>query len=216
MGPWERVENVDLGGLGKGWIRVSPKSLDLPAGEMSLGNAFGRGGVHRRGNVVLRPYRRGGLVRYVNDRTYPSETRFESESKIHRALWEQGFPTVEPLGYAFRPHRWGVEGIYLTVYTEALPWPLAFHRTAELLPQFKRALGALWGWGLWAPDLNATNFIINTGGTLLALDWDRARWTRPGPELRIAYLRRLVRSLDRQGASMEIRALISSLGTVTE
>lgn len=211
MGSWARVENVDLGDLGKGWTRVGQRALDLSEEATGLGKAFGRGGIHRRGGVVLRPYRRGGLVRHLNDRTYAGETRFKSEAEIHRALWEKGVPTVEPLGYAFRPHRWGVEGIYFTAFEEAVPWPLAFHRTAESLPQFRRLLDALSGWGLWAPDLNATNFIINIEGSLLALDWDRAHWARSRPALRHAYLRRLTQSLDRLGAPMEIRALISSL-----
>ena len=202
------MENQDLRDLGAKWTRIGPPDLDLSTEPISLGEAFGRGGVHRRGQVVLRPYRRGGAVRQVNERTYLNSKRFQEEADIHRALWENGFPTVEPLGFAFRPYSWGMEGIYLTRHVKALPWASAFGRTAELLPQFVRLLDSLSEWGLLAPDLNATNFIIDGDGSLLALDWDRAGWSEPGKALREAYLRRLTRSLYRLNAPMEIRAMI--------
>lgn len=211
LSPWTRVENLDLEELGAEWTRMGPPDLDLSQAATDLGKAFGRGGVHRRGQVVLRPYRRGGAIARVNERTYLSSGRFQKEAHIHRLLWEQGFPTVEPLGYAFRPYSFGVEGIYFTRYTNALPWAHAFERTAELLPQFKRMLDALCLWGLHAPDLNATNFIIDEGGCLLALDWDRAVWSEPGKALHELYLRRLDRSLHRLNAPMEIHAMIRNL-----
>jgi len=185
--------------------------LDLSEEPTSLGDAYGRGGVHRRGQVVLRPYRRGGAIRHANERTYLNSARFQEEADIHRALWENGFPTVEPLGFAFRTHSWGVEGIYLTRHVKGLPWASAFDRTSELLPQLVRLLDTLSDWGLLAPDLNATNFIIAEDGSLLALDWDRASWTESGKALREAYLRRLVRSLIRLNAPMEIRSMIQKL-----
>ena len=46
---------------------------------------------------------------------------------------------------------------------------------------------------------------------VLALDWDRSRWKQPGAALHGAYLRRLLRSLRRLDAPMEIHELIGSL-----
>lgn len=211
LGPWARTEAMDLGALGAEWTRLGPSDLDLSQQPASLGEAFGRGGVQRRGDVVLRPYRRGGIVRHVNERIYLNSHRFQAETDIHRALWESGFPTVEPLGYAFRQRSWGVEGIYFTRYVKALPWALAFNRTGQLLPQLKVLLEALSEWGLHAPDLNATNFIIDESGSMLALDWDRAVWTQPGGRLLERYLQRLDRSLFRLDAPLEIRAMIHNL-----
>lgn len=205
------MENQDLGDLGAKWTRIGPKALDLSIAPASLDEAFGRGGVHRRGQVVLRPYRRGGAVRQVNERTYLNANRFQEEADIHRALWENGFPTVEPLGFAFRPYSWGVEGLYFTRHAEALPWASAFGRTSQLLPQLTILLDSLSAWGLLAPDLNATNFIIDEKGSLLALDWDRAVWSEPGKALHEVYLRRLSRSLHRLNAPVEIRAMIHNL-----
>lgn len=209
--PWVRREEVDLGDFGSGWVVVGPTELDLSEPPQALGQVFGRGGVHRRGGIVVRPYRRGGLVRRLTTRTYPDEGRFRMESEVHRALWQEGFPTVKPLGYASRSHAWGVEGLYFTGFVEAVPWPSIFERTQEFLPQFKALLNALSEWGLKAPDLNATNFIIDAQGRLLALDWDRARWVRPGDGVRKAHLRRIGRSLERLEAPLGIRALIATL-----
>ncbi len=205
------MENLDLGDPGLKWTRIGPPDLDLSEAPTGLDEAFGRGGVHRRGQVVLRPYRRGGAVRHVNERTYVNSARFQEEADIHRALWENGFPTVEPLGFAFRPNSWGVEGIYFTRHVKALPWASAFDRTAELLPQLERLIDSLSDWGLLAPDLNATNFIIDEEGSLLALDWDRADWSEPGKAVRDAYWHRLDRSLDRLNAPLEIRAMVQNL-----
>jgi len=205
------MENLDLGDPGVKWTRIGSPGLDLSEPPTGLDEAFGRGGVHRRGQVVLRPYRRGGAVRHVNERIYLNSARFQEEADIHRALWENGFPTVEPLGFAFRPYSWGVEGIYFTRHVKALPWAKAFDRTDELLPQLVRLIDSLSDWGLLAPDLNATNFIIDGEGSLLALDWDRAGWSKPGKALREAYLHRLDRSLIRLNAPLEIRAMVQNL-----
>ena len=80
------------------------------------------------------------------------------------------------------------------------------------MPQFASLLDSLSAWGLHAPDLNATNFIIDDEGHLLALDWDRAGWSGPGKALLEAYLNRLDRSLYRLNAPEEVRAMIHQLG----
>jgi hypothetical protein len=193
--PLARREGVDL--LGPGWTLVAEDGLDLAVPAEDLGGAFGRGGIQRRGDVVLRPYRRGGMIRHLNERTYPSPQRFLQELEVHRALHAAGFPTVTPLGCAWRPHRWGVEGLYLTRFQEGTPWPRAWERSGEVLPRLRRAIEALSAWGLFAPDLNATNVLVLSGGVAL-LDWDRASFR--GGDLRAAYAARLARSLEKLGA----------------
>ncbi|BDU76393.1 protein kinase family protein [Mesoterricola sediminis] len=189
--PLTRVEGADLPGLGPGWTFVGDPAR-MPAGEPEgLGGAFGRGGVFRCGAAVIRPYRRGGLVRHLNGRVYPGPGRFAQELAVHRALWEAGFPTVEPLGFAFRPRLWGCEGAYLTRLAPGDPWPRTW--APEALPAVRGLLAALCAWGLHAPDLNATNFMVGPDG-VLALDWDRARWTQAG-DLFARYKARLDRSL---------------------
>lgn len=189
-------------GFGGGWTLEAVGGLSL-VGE-SQGLAFGRGGVRRLGDAVLRPYRRGGLVAKLNAKTYLSAARFRRELAVHRALWEAGFPTVEPLGFAWRRAGLGVEGIFLTRYAEAQPWPSDWR--APVLADLVTAIRALAAWGLWAPDLNATNVMAGRDG-LLVLDWDRARWWRR-PLLR-RYGARLDRSLAKLGAPEDLRAALA-------
>ena len=194
---------VGVPGCGEGWTLEAAPHLD-PSGEAgSLHAAFGRGGVRRLGDLVLRPYRRGGLMAKLNAATYASPSRFRRELAVHRALWEAGFPTVEPLGIAHRPSGLGVEGLYFTRFTDAKPWPSDW--SAPALAELLKALSALSAWGLFAPDLNATNVMWGETGLVL-LDWDRASW-RGGALLR-RYQARLKRSLAKLDAPESLRAAL--------
>ncbi|HTL97953.1 MAG TPA: lipopolysaccharide kinase InaA family protein [Holophagaceae bacterium] len=195
--------SVAVPGCGEGWTLESAPGLDLSGEAGILQAAFGRGGVHRLGGTVLRPYRRGGLVAKLNAATYASPGRFRRELAVHRALWEAGFPTVEPLGLAWRRAGLGVEGLYFTRLTDARPWPADW--SATVTTELLKALKALSAWGLFAPDLNATNVLWGDAGLVL-LDWDRAAW-RGGALLR-RYQARLQRSLAKLGAPDGLRAAL--------
>lgn len=198
---------MEIPGLGGAWRMLGVEGLALEGDADDLEGAFGRGGILRLGEVVLRPYRRGGLVRHLNERIYLSPRRFGTELAIHRLLWAAGFPTVEPLGCAWRRRAWGVEGVYLTRHEAGVPWPRAWERSAEVLPPLKEALAALCGWGLWSPDLNATNVLLPDRGGIALLDWDRAAF-RPSSGLPEAYRERLSRSLAKLGAPGEVSRAI--------
>lgn len=185
-------KGLAIPGEGGGWTLLAPPDLDLEGEAAGLSGAFGRGGVRRLGDVVLRPYRRGGLVRHLNARIYASSARFAQEFLVHRALWLAGFPTVEPLGYAVRRRAWGVEGLFLTRQAACEPWPRRWD-AQDAAVRLRPLIGALCAWGLFAPDLNATNVMIRPDGELLLLDWDRAAWG--GRDLLARYRDRLARSL---------------------
>jgi hypothetical protein len=159
--------------------------------------------------MVLRPYRRGGFLRHFIDRTYRTHLRFAAEYAIHRGLWEAGFPTVEPLGYAWRPSGIGVEGILITRLTEGEAWPLRWDLTADRTADIRLGIDSLCEWGLWSPDLNATNVVLPPQGGALFLDWDRAHF-EPGTDLWPRYRTRLERSLNKLGAPAEAFAIIES------
>jgi len=196
----------EIPGEGGGWTLVALPGLSLEGEAAGLGEAFGRGGVRRLGEIVLRPYRRGGLVRHLNDRIYASPQRFAREFLVHRALWLAGFPTVEPLGYGVRRRAWGFEGVFLTRFQDCEPWP---HRWDATVPgQLKAQIEALCAWGLFAPDLNATNVMVSAEGGVLLLDWDRANW-EAGPLMK-RYQARLLRSLAKLHAPLEMLSAIES------
>jgi hypothetical protein len=200
--------NMDLPGFGGGWRVCTPGAL-VPTGDpQPLTGAFGRGGVMCIGEVVVRPYRRGGLLRHVNDRTYRSHLRFAAEHAVHRGLWEAGFPTVEPLGYAWRPKGFGVEGLLFTRYIEGTPWPRAWAEGQSRLDAIRTGIQALCAWGLWSPDLNATNILLPAAGGVLFLDWDRAHFEPEGVDLWPRYHARLARSLNKLGAPEGARSVM--------
>lgn len=202
--------NMDLPGFGSGWRVCTPGGAALQGDPEPLDGAYGRGGILRVGDIVMRPYLRGGLLRHLNERTYRTHLRFAAEHAVHRGLWEAGFPTVEPVGYAWRTRGLGVEGILFTRMTEGVAWPrnwdLGFARRKEL----RTAIASLCDWGLWSPDLNATNVLLPAQGGVLLLDWDRARFEPEGVDLWPRYHARLERSLRKLGAPTEASAVIGS------
>lgn len=203
-------ESLDLPGFGPGWrLEAVPGSAwkELPE---PLGGAYGRGGVARSGEVVVRPYRRGGLLRHLNRRIYMSPGRFRRELAVHRGLWAAGFPTVEPLGCAWRRSGLGVEGLYFTRLEALTPWPRCWEAEG-LMDQLSVAVRALSGWGLWSPDLNATNVLLDGQGQVRLLDWDRAAWVG-GADLMARYRQRLLRSLGKLGAGDSIRSAVAGWG----
>lgn len=202
--------NQTLPGLGDGWRVCTPGAI-TPAGEATnLPNAMGRGGILCVGDVVMKPYRRGGLLRHLNERTYRSHLRFAAEHAVHRGLWETGFPTVEPLGYAWRPKGMGVEGVLFTRKAEGSNWPQRWDLTESRRSDIKTAFAALCEWGLWSPDLNATNILLPPDRGVIFLDWDRAQFTQPGTGLWHRYEARMRRSLLKLGAPAEAYTIIES------
>jgi hypothetical protein len=202
--------NRDLPGLGGGWRICTPGGI-VPTGEpVLLPGSFGRGGVFRVGDMVLRPYRRGGFLRHFNERTYRTHLRFAAEYAVHRGLWDAGFPTVEPLGYAWRPSGLGVEGVLITRLAEGEAWPQRWDLSMERTKDIQQAIAALCDWGLWSPDLNATNVLFPPLGGALLLDWDRARFEPAGTDLRSRYRARLERSLEKLGAPAAAMAVMGA------
>lgn len=193
------------------WQVVAPASFGLDGAPELLAGAFGRGGVFRVGSVVVRPYRRGGLLGRVVHRRYAGPGRFEREWLIHRALWEAGFPTVRPLGFAWRPCApWGVEGLYFTEAAVGRSWPSDWAGGEDTVRRLWMRIQELCEWGLWAPDLNATNVLVGEDDGLLLLDWDRARWDSSSG-LNGRYKDRLTRSLLKLHAPSNVITLLESL-----
>ena len=60
-------------------------------------------------------------------------------------------------------------------------------------------------WKLYAPDLNATNILVNLKGNIVALDWDKAHWTN-NPNIMKYYQNRLIRSMKKLNAKPEVLA----------
>lgn len=211
------IDSSNLPGLTGRWHICSNSAIPDLTAATSLDGIFGRGGLIHAGNYILRPYRRGGLFRHFNKRMYLTANRFRDEYTVHASLWASGYPTVEPLGFAFRRHLWGVEGMYITRWADSQPWPKIWGETdsSNQIMQIARLIKSLTEWGLWAPDMNATNFIRVADGTMLALDWDRAKWIQKVTLMKMPtheqktylaekYWTRLKRSMDKLNAPQEL------------
>jgi hypothetical protein len=201
----QHTSNAKLPGLTGLWCLETSANfkINFYEQESSLELAFGRGGIVHSGSVVLRPYRRGGFVRYVNKNTYQGIERFRQEFYVHRALWRSGLPTVEPIGWAYKSNKFGNEGVFITKFTKGTPWPHAWNQDINFLYKITTMLKALCSWGFYAPDLNATNILVSPGKEPIALDWDRAGWS-PKDDLITSYKERLTRSMKKLGAQTDI------------
>ena len=195
--------NQTVPGMGGGWtLRLAP-GVSLAGTAKPLEAAFGRGGVFRLGDAVIRPYQRGGMVRHVNRSTYVGIHRFESEFEVHARLFALGFPTVQPLGYGFRRRGLGWQGLFITRWVESTPWPSSWCHSPDFFSALGAAVKALEAAECWAPDLNATNVLTTPEGGVFLLDWDRARFGH-GPGLMPRYRARMVRSLQKLHAPAEV------------
>jgi hypothetical protein len=190
------IDGCELPGLGGGWRLCCQERLGPSAcGGISiqdssfpsllsglewtlLEGAFGRGGLVQAGSYILRPYRRGGFLRHFNKGTFLSHKRFSDEFEIHSFLRTAGFPTVKPIGYAYRRRFWGFEGVFITRMEESIPWPKTWGDadSPSLVAQVAGLLKALSKHFVLAADLNATNFIVTPSRQVLALDWDGAAY----------------------------------------
>ena len=198
-------EDAKLPGFDGKWRLYCTMPIPDINDPAEMDGVYGRGGLVQAGDYMLRPYRRGGFVRHLNKKTYLTANRFRNEYYIHAALWDAGFPTVEPVGFACRRLCWGVEGIYITKRADGLPWPRVWSGTDNKNQAAHAAwlIKALVSWGLWAPDLNAANFIAAGDGRLLALDWDKAKWSSK-PCLAERYRARIERSMFKLGAPTDL------------
>jgi hypothetical protein len=200
-----------LPGLGGKWQIFSTTVLSGLNEAKPLSGVFGRGGLIDADGYILRPYRRGGLIRHFNKGIYPTANRFKNEYYIHAALWDAGFPTVEPIGYAHRRRFWGAEGVFITRKADVLPWPKVWENEGSQAhaKQIAILIKALSAWGLWSPDMNATNFLLAPDNRILALDWDRAKWAQKNC-LTERYWMRLKRSMYKLNAPAALIALMQN------
>ncbi|MBA1149603.1 3-deoxy-D-manno-octulosonic acid kinase [Ectothiorhodospiraceae bacterium WFHF3C12] len=155
--------------------------------------------------VVLRHFRRGGLLGRLRDDTFVwtglQRSRIFREWHLLRALHERGLPVPRPV--AARVLRRGLlyRGDIMTLRlpgTESLAQRL---KIASLPESQWRTIGAtlrrFHEAGAYHADLNAMNILMDTAGGCHVIDWDKGQLRNPRPRWQHANLRRLRRSLER-------------------
>lgn len=185
-------------------------SSSLPPSLPVMGGRGGARVVELNGSpaVVLRPYRRGGLLRRINKDIYLG-VRPRPFQELHalEELRRRGVPTIEPLAGGVR---WLFSGCYRGVLiTREVPEAVNLWHWLRAIPPVERpricaAAAAvtrrLHDAGVVHPDLNLQNYLVDRGGDdseVLIIDCDRVRFGRVTMHDREAAFQRLYRSAKR-------------------
>ena len=159
------------------------------------------------GEGVLRHYRRGGLVaKLVRDR-YPwhgeDATRSFREFRLLAELVARGLPVPRPLAAGYR--RAGLT-YRADLLTQLIPQARTFAEACSepaLWPSVGRVLARFHREGVWHADLNAHNILIDAGGAVWVIDFDRGRLRAPESDWQETNLLRLRRSLLKLGLAAQ-------------
>jgi 3-deoxy-D-manno-octulosonic acid kinase len=187
--------------------RVAARPDDLPRGARS-----GRGSLGRlegeSGPLLVRTYRKGGLLRHVRGRRFHGRWRPLDELALHLRLAAVGVPVPEAVGCVVLRGGWGWRG-FLVLREVAPAQDLeAFlygvqgavdAPPVDVLHTAGRAVRALHDAGVEHVDLHPKNLLVRPDGTVLVLDLDRARHHEGSlPDaLRLAGLVRMGRAIEK-------------------
>lgn len=174
----------------------------------------GRGAVYhlpvgKLGQAVLRPYRRGGLVRHLVERRYFLGDRAFDELALTERLRRLELPVPEPLAAVQRSAPPGYRAALVTRRIPGVrPLPALLEAGSrepeDLMAAAGRTVGRLHREGAWHADLNAHNLLSDpTGGAVHVVDFDRGRFFEDGVPGFFARSnrKRLRKSLEKLGLS---------------
>lgn len=160
------------------------------------------------GTLLVRPYRKGGLLRHLRGARFHGTWRPLTELVLHRRLQAIDVPVPEavgcvvlrgPLGWrGFLLLREVTGSVDLEAWLHGVPAPTDVD-PATILRRAGRAVRHLHDAGVSHADLHAKNLLIAPGGEVLVLDLDRAR-AHPGrlpDEARLDNLVRLGRAIEK-------------------
>ncbi len=164
------------------------------------------------GACVLRHYRRGGLAARVSKDRYlwtgRERTRAFREFRLLTELAEAGLPAPAPL--MARYQRSGMR-YRADLITRQIPGvqTLAERLVANTLDAavattVGRTLADFHAEGVWHADLNANNVLVDAGGKVWLIDFDRCARRKPAMSWQLANLQRLWRSFDKLQAHKQM------------
>lgn len=221
-----RAGAPDLVALLRRWAAGS-----LPPARALLGGRGGVGAFQIRSDlvVVLRPYRRGGLVRRFNTTRYLGfSPRPFRELRASEALRAAGVPTPEVLAAAAL---WDVPGCYRgALASREVPGAINLWHYLQMAVPAERgpacaaaaaATRSMHDAGAIHPDLNLQNYLVRrtpSGFDAWIIDLDGVRFARITPRTRRAAFARICRSirkLDPESAVMTL-ACVEAFRTVAD
>jgi len=141
--------------------------------------------------MILRPYRRGGLLRFLVRDLYWGERRALHELHVGAAALQAGIPTAEVLAaVAFRVAGPLYRGYFITRElagcrdvpaflgaARSEPADMAFRNKRALLAQVAQAVHVMHDRGFFHGDLNLKNILIDAGrrNAVYIIDWDKSQ-----------------------------------------
>ncbi|MCL4693235.1 MAG: hypothetical protein KJ060_12085 [Candidatus Hydrogenedentes bacterium] len=144
----------------------------------------GRGAVYRfplaNGAGILRPYRRGGAVRFILKESYLFVNRPRREWTVHGYLFDAGFPVPEPLGVVWERRGPVYRGAFATLWMEATDLLAFCAEYPTEAPAMCRKAGEvilrMHELGVVHADLQVKNILIRKdNGNVVLIDFDNAR-----------------------------------------
>lgn len=159
------------------------------------------------GTVLERPYRHGGLMRWLPAWFWGSG-RARREWHLHRQLHHQGFPTTQPIGFRATPLIGPLHSLSLLTlwYPSAQTLPALVRKTGRCPASNELAAlcAELLRRGIAHPDLNLNNF-LRVDGRWLLIDFDGAH-KDAAPTIQQAgrLLARLLRSAHKLGIRRQL------------
>jgi 3-deoxy-D-manno-octulosonic acid kinase len=156
---------------------------------------------HRNHSLVLRHYYRGGLMSRINRDSYvymgTKNTRSFKEFSVLKALFDAGLPVPEPA--AARVVRKG-RSYTADLITRRIPnaqdllQVFQAPATSTIIRDIAETVAQLHDFGVWHPDLNIQNILIDNKQKVWIIDFDQAKILPLKPRHRMRMLERLERS----------------------
>jgi 3-deoxy-D-manno-octulosonic acid kinase len=208
---------ADPHSLGNAQLEASESLFDADfwaaRGEMSAVSG-GRGSAWYVGSAdhpwVLRHYRRGGFIARISQDRYwfSQEDRVRSfaEWRLLHYLSQRGLNVPKPVAAFYRRERWTYRcDLIMQRISQVQPLSAAL-KAAPLAATIWREVGAavarLHGHGVDHADLNAHNILLDAGGMISVVDFDRGQLRTPGGAWTLGNLARLKRSLQKIAAAL--------------
>jgi 3-deoxy-D-manno-octulosonic acid kinase len=198
--------------LGKRHILYDASLLEHPdtglfevddASDTAIGRAHAVFYEYRGLQLVLKHYQRGGLVasalgdRYLGIR--PEKSRAFREWRLLHAMRQLQLPSPAPVAASVTRHGLFLRADLVTLRIDDSRTLADVLLSRPLDASQWRAVGRcvrrFHDHNIWHADLNARNILLDTGGNVYLIDFDRGRFRRIGETWKAANLARLQRSL---------------------
>lgn len=182
------------------WLRQSGRLVGMSSGRNEA--FFLR---HAGQDMVLRHFWRGGLVGKVNRDLYlkvpAGRSRAMREFELLAWMEEQGLPVPHPMAARYRPAGPFYRADIITRHIPDTRTMADILRDTSLLPDIwdetGRVIGRMHALGVFHSDLNCRNILIDGGGRVWLIDFDKCARRAPGG-WDVENLARLKRSFEKE------------------